>query len=122
MTTPAEELEDLRWLISELRTSPKEWLPSIDIAHAILAAGWRRDEGWIATSERMPDPGIVMTYRPGFTDPQDGSTYRDCINASYFDGERSWCDGYHGMSPVTHWRPIPPPPSLHAMADKGGGG
>lgn len=99
--------EDLRFLLS-----------SLSAARAQLAEA-RRDERWIPTSERLPEPNCrVLVYSP--TSPVLG-------DFAYWTGTGWDSANWHAEQPaesVTHWRevfpaPAPPPAPADATTEKG---
>jgi hypothetical protein len=64
-----------------------------------------RRGGWIACSDRMPEPGVVVLYMCKFDDqPQIGE--RRKLDQQWYWGSDS-SDYDHQ---VTHWQPLPAPP------------
>lgn len=69
------------------------------------------DNGWIKFSERMPECYVeVLVYVNGHRGPSWGNNH--CLVA--YLGITSWWEERHDLHPligVTHWRPLPEPPS-----------
>ncbi len=128
MTTPAarmgEDASEREALLiafdvvaaNELRTSDINIL--ID---RILAAGFRRDPGWIALADNLPSYNQkVWCYWPGrFRDGSEpgmqGCAVRSIELEQYsMKPSDRWHaeDDYHdGRFAPTHWMPLPPPPA-----------
>ncbi|MNP13816.1 hypothetical protein D3C76_1061120 [compost metagenome] len=57
--------------------------------------------GWIKCSDRLPVSGYVLTYRPQAPSGNKVAT----INYDYHQ------ERFGGQYPVTHWQPLPSPPT-----------
>lgn len=83
-----------------------------DVANAAYAAGVQaereRTSGWIPVGERLPEAHVnVLCYTKGggiVRDRYDGITLSDGTHQFHGDREEWRFD-------VTHWMPLPPPPS-----------
>ncbi len=112
--TPAARMgEDRDWLVDFLYVTRggKSWGYDREDAgrdaDAILAAGFTRSApGWIACSERMPEPRedvmVYVQYPEGGSIPGIGA----CINGAWFGTFGRLISGV-----VTHWMPLPTPPA-----------
>lgn len=101
-TSEREELirlmyEDLPGQLSEMEHYPV-W------ADAILAAGFRRDPGWIACSERMPPAGACLVY-----DAMPRQEHHRVRVARIVDAA-GWAEAQRAFKNDTHWMPLPPAP------------
>ncbi len=73
----------------------------------VEAAGFRRDPGWIACSERMPDDGaVVLAYCPR----GEPGSYR-MTTTSRWSCPRHWTNIAADQHQPTHWMPMPLPPA-----------
>ncbi|MFG0401829.1 DUF551 domain-containing protein [Pseudomonas sp. zjy_11] len=57
--------------------------------------------GWIKCSERLPVSGYVLTYRPSA--PHDNK-----VATLQYESHR---ERFGGQYQVTHWQPLPSPPT-----------
>lgn len=76
------------------------------LLRAALTAALGKGEGWIACGERMPEESVDVLVRA-----EDGT------HVAFWSGELGWwaanaqADTEELEAPVTHWRPLPPPPT-----------
>ncbi len=117
---PAEQCAD--WLESFVTT--EEWRFHSDLrshmARSIIAhlrtrpAASACEDVWIEVSESLPEPGIGVLV--GWS-TYIGYGFRR--NPEYL-GKRAnkWIVGQSPSNSVTHWRPLPPPPSAAVSAGK----
>lgn len=79
-----------------------EWIREM----VIRVRAWGRD-GWIARSERMPEPGFYLVMTTNRPHPRVFEWYDVPASQSGHwrdeNDDRSYCD-------VTAWRPLPTPP------------
>jgi hypothetical protein len=66
-------------------------------------AAWnRRADGWVSVEDALPSDGCAVL---GFCDGDiEMMTYDRQFGWYYIDNDRAY-------NPVTHWRPLPPPPA-----------
>jgi len=78
-----------------------------------IEAGWnRRDPGWIAVEDGMPERGVKVLVWDGFRG-DNGSLIGSCLIGVWAnrDGEPDWFSDDNQSLNVTHWMPLPLPPS-----------
>lgn len=64
-------------------------------------------DGWIAVTERLPEVGYRVLMHTKGGEIQSGELDRDWVNGNIWYGDRDVL----GTSDVSHWRPLPAPPS-----------
>jgi hypothetical protein len=66
----------------------------------LWVGGWRE----VAKVGVPPEPGQYL-YRAPFIDPE-----RPMFGVASYDANNGWENLRHLPKPVSHWRPLPPPP------------
>ena len=65
---------------------------------------------WISVNNELPSQdGWYLVYCQSGSVVRVYNTYHECWDDE--DGDDVYCDAVHGD--VTHWMPLPPPPTSH---------
>ena len=115
MTQAEKRIEAVAWKIKEIAKQhfAREYQTEIGYCHAIRAAlsdplllSAVRAEGWIPVGERLPkEYECVLVYRVGMPD------FVGPIIA-FHNADGWFVDVMRDPLTVTHWMPLPAPPSL----------
>ena len=103
--------EKLIELVKNVRSKITVWHTSEEIADMLIANGVTIQK-WIPVTERLPRPNkLVLCWW------QSGDGEREHYGFATFQSHGVWYVSNEGMPEVTHWMPLPEPPSGERRTD-----
>ncbi|GKS73724.1 hypothetical protein AVME950_02530 [Acidovorax sp. SUPP950] len=79
-------------------------------------------DGWISVEDRLPDGGVeVLCSGVGWGEAFVMACYYDEERREWYSVNTHWTDATGNTQYPTHWRPLPPPPTLNASKEAGNG-